>query len=170
VSLFAALFPPEAAIAHLSTVVGGLGLERFGDPAKWHVTVAFLGEADEAAARRAMQVAQLLAVGELRLEGAGQFGESVFWAGLGGDLDGLGRLNRTVRRAMRAQRVSPDDRQYRPHLTISRPRAVVPPAALETMRRYQGPSWPVEEVVLVRSDGAPGFAYHRLGTWPVPSR
>jgi 2'-5' RNA ligase len=167
VSLFVGVFPPAEAIAHLSKVVDGLGLSKHITPDRWHVTVAFLGDADEKAAAKAMDQAELRPMGELSVKGAGQFGTAVFWAGLVGDIEGLRRLNKNVRRAMRAQRVTPDDRYYRPHLTLARLREEAPSQAMEAMRAYHGPSWPVTELTLVRSVQGPQPEYHRLGAWSL---
>ncbi len=169
VSLFVAVFPPPEVIGHLSKVVDQLGLEKHIPEDRWHITIAFLGDAEEAAAAKAMGEALLAPIGEVSVSGTGQFGEAVFWAGVAGDVDGLRKLNKHVRIAMRANRIEPDDRKYRPHLTLARPKHELPRSVIETMRSYHGPSWRPAELFLVRSELGPHPAYHRLGAWPLGS-
>ncbi|HCT75561.1 MAG TPA: RNA 2',3'-cyclic phosphodiesterase [Micromonosporaceae bacterium] len=168
--LFVGIFPSPAALADLSTVVGQLPLtRRVIPPERWHITVAFLGEVsddDETAARRALDEVSV-PVGEVCLRGGGRFG-SVLWTGISGDVAGLSRLNRTLRRELRAHRLHPDDKRFRPHLTIARAGDELSTVDMELLKAYEGPSWPVTELVLVRSELGPHPGYHRLGAWPVP--
>jgi len=91
------------------------------------------------------------------------------WAGVGGDAEGLTRLSRAVRRELRAVRVPSDDKRFRPHLTIARSAAGLSNEDMAELKMYQGPSWPVGELVLVRSELGPHPEYRRLGAWPVTS-
>lgn len=167
--LFAGVFPPPEAVEHLAVVVAGLGLRRrITPPPRWHITVAFLGDVSqtqEEAARQALDRA-ISPVGELRLRSGGRFGE-VVWVGLDGDLPGLSRLNRTVRRELRAARLHPDDKRFRPHLTIARSAEGLSDDDTTALRLYEGPAWPAGELVLVRSEQGPQPIYHRLGAWPI---
>jgi 2'-5' RNA ligase len=109
-----------------------------------------------------------VAVGEVRVASGGRFGQ-VVWAGVSGDSDGLTRLSRAVRRELRAVRVRSDDKQFRPHLTIARSAEGLSIEDMAMLKAYQGPSWPVDEFVLVRSELGPHPEYRRLGAWPVSS-
>ncbi len=109
-----------------------------------------------------------VAVGEVRLASGGRFGQ-VVWAGAGGDAEGLTRLSRAVRRELRAVRVRSDDKRFRAHVTLARSAEGLSTQDMEMLRAYEGPSWPVREFVLVKSELGPHPEYHRLGAWPVTS-
>lgn len=109
------------------------------------------------------------AVGELAISGGGRFG-ALLWAGITGDIDGLTRLTRLVRRSLRAKRVRPDDKRFRPHITVARRVQPEPMSAgLAVLRHYNGPIWTPQELVLVHSEIGPNPAYHRLQAWPLPA-
>jgi 2'-5' RNA ligase len=162
VRLFAGLFPPLEAVSHLSTMVGQLGLTKRVIPSeRWHITLAFIADGEAEPALAAMNEVQL-PLGELRLRGGGHFGP-ILWAGVAGDVDGLEKLSRALRREMRARRLDTDDKRFRPHLTIARS-----PAATTLLREYEGPIWTPREIVLIHSEMGPQPVYHRLGTYPLP--
>ncbi|MEV4411181.1 RNA 2',3'-cyclic phosphodiesterase [Catellatospora sp. NPDC049609] len=178
--LFVAVFPPPVAVDHLATVVQGLAVgragARVGATDRWHLTLAFLGEVpDESATAATLAVSAVDGpVGELCFRGGGKFGHgrsTVLWAGVDGDLAGLTRVTRAVRRELRARRLHPDDKRFTPHLTIARPGDRVPRPALaadiETLRQYAGPAWPVAELVLVRSELGPHPRYTPLSHHPL---
>lgn len=142
-------------------MVGQLGLtKRVIPPQRWHITLAFVAEGAADAALEALDQVRL-PLGELQFRGGGHFGP-ILWAGVAGDVDGLIKLSRAIRREMRARRLEPDDKCFRPHLTIARS-----PAATTLLRDYEGPMWTPHEVTLIHSEMGPQPVYHRLGTYPV---
>lgn len=166
--LFVAVFPPSEAIAHLKTALSTLDI-RLSEPERWHLTLAFLGEVPDASpATAALTEAELNPVEALEIRGGGRFG-TVLWAGIEGDLAALTRLTRSIRRSLRAKRVPPDDKKFRPHLTLARRTPAGQMAgALAVLRDYEGPSWPAREVVLVRSELGPHPSYHQLSKVEIP--
>src|SRR5439155_21265747 len=105
----------------------------------------------------------------VRFAGGGRFGRGRFtivWAGLGGDLDGLGDLAGVVRRRLRAAKLPYDQKPFRPHLTLARPgdrlTAEAVAADLAALRAYEGPMWTVESVRLMRSHLGPHPRYDTL--------
>jgi 2'-5' RNA ligase len=178
--LFAAVFPPPEAVDHLASVVRGLAVgragARVGAADRWHLTLAFLGEVpEESTGAAALALSSVDGpVGDLRFQGGGKFGHgrsAVLWAGVAGDVDGLARVTRTLRRELRARRLHPDDKRFNPHLTIARPGDRIPRADLaadiEALHRYEGPPWPVTELVLVQSHLGPHPSYTPLAHHPL---
>jgi 2'-5' RNA ligase len=198
--LFVALYPsPEA----LDDIIEQVGRLRIGEVAaagtnvrlaareNCHVTLAFLGDVDDArlpdvqAALGAAAATWRRPAGvagaasgtgppRLRLGGGGRFGRgrfTVLWVGLVGDIDALRAVSRATRRELRRGRLPYDRRPYRPHLTLARPGDRVPREALDadrdTLNGYLGPSWPATEMVLMRSHLGPRPIYHRLAAWPL---
>ncbi len=182
--LFVAVDPDPAAVADLGTLVDGLAVARPAPPGgslrltrrdAWHITLAFIGEVpatDRARAEAALaRAAADVAAGPVtvRLAGGGRFNKgrfTVLWAGLAGDLEGLGVLAATVRRELRRAKLPVDRRSFKPHLTIARPGDRLPPDALaadiDALARYRGPGWTVSEVLLYASELGPKPRYTRL--------
>lgn len=164
---------------------------RLARPDNLHVTLCFLGEVEDGslpvvtdalsrAARTWRRLAGVVGSREglgpprLRLAGGGRFGRgqfTVLWTGLAGDVDALHLLGRAVRRELKRARLPHDRRPFRPHLTIARPGDRLDRAAVDedvaTLDGYLGPSWPVTEMVLVRSNPGPRPAYEPLATWQL---
>ena len=115
--LFAALLLPVEASAHLDEHLDGLRSARpdlrWQPPAKWHLTLEFLGECGPREVDRQLERWERRARRgqpfDLHLAGAGTFGKTfaarVLWAGLDGDLEGW-------------RRIAAFDQQ--PHVTLAR--------------------------------------------------
>jgi 2'-5' RNA ligase len=94
-----------------------------------HLTLRFLGLAPEALVdptADAVRAVALAADGPIQLElaGAGSFPRAArprtLWIGVAGDTDGLARLAAATEAALVVAGWPPDDRQFRPHLTLAR--------------------------------------------------
>ncbi|SCG58737.1 RNA 2',3'-cyclic phosphodiesterase [Micromonospora humi] len=187
--LFAAIYPPEAAVADLTVRVAELRIAdgahvRLADPAHLHLTLAFLGEVPD---DRLVAVESTLGLAaqafrddrdsspRLRLGGGGSFGQgrsTVLWVDVRGETDALDALARLVRDGLRrAGLPHDDDKPFRAHLTIARPGDRVPRADVradrEALHGYAGPDWPADELVLVRSHLGRPARYTRLAAWPL---
>ena len=110
-------------------------------PDRIHITVRFIGEADEAstqAIRSALGPTIDAPVFDLRVEGVGSFppkgSPRVFWAGLTDGREGLLELERVVSRRLKAL-VPAEDRPYAPHVTLAR---VKEPAGLSRAALFEG--------------------------------
>ncbi|MFE3432390.1 RNA 2',3'-cyclic phosphodiesterase [Streptomyces sp. NPDC059171] len=183
--LFAAVLPPDAAVAELRTALAPLhslpGARdlRWTGPEGWHVTLAFYGEVPgdvrpelevrlERAARRTEPFA-------LRVHGAGHFGGRALWAGAAG---GLGTLRLLAQRAEAAARRAglpvEEHRRFTPHLTLARSRGAAdlrPFAA--ALAGFEGQRWEAGRLTLVQSrlpaSGVPGERprYTTVRAWPL---
>jgi 2'-5' RNA ligase len=110
-------------------------------PERLHITVRFIGEADEArvqAIRTALGPTIDAAVFDLSVEGVGAFPPKgpprVFWAGLTDGREGLLEVERAVSQRLETL-VPAEDRPYAPHLTLAR---VKEPAGLSRATVFEG--------------------------------
>lgn len=138
---FIALELPEdfaddaAALARqLSAAVEG----RFLPKQTYHVTLAFLGDIDEADTGRAMDALDKACASEgpvpLRADGLGKFGrasDATLWLGLAPDPTLIALADR-LREALDVRGISYDAKPFRPHLTLAR-RARLPKGALPAL-------------------------------------
>jgi 2'-5' RNA ligase len=115
--LFTALWPPAEAVAALAAVTAPAGSPsgwQAVDPATWHLTLAFHGEADPGVfARRLDRAVGGVPGPRLRIAGAGAF-PGVRWAGVEADVSG--RLAALVTAA------GGDPAAFVPHLPVLRKR------------------------------------------------
>ncbi|OLT46331.1 RNA 2',3'-cyclic phosphodiesterase, partial [Cellulosimicrobium sp. CUA-896] len=134
--LFAALYPDDAAAAHLDLALGGVRaheqvrpggapLVRWVPREQWHVTVSFFGEVPDGAVpdltAALAEAAALTPPLVLALRGAGVFDRRVLWVGVGGDSDGLRALSAGAAAAAEDVGVHGDRRpRRRAHVTVAR--------------------------------------------------
>jgi 2'-5' RNA ligase len=147
---------------------------RWVPPARWHLTLAFLGEVAEPAAdelrERLARAARRHGPTQLTVRGGGRFDGRVLWAGLVGDVDALRRLAQSVAAGARRAGVPVEDRPYRPHLTLARARRPTDLRPLAAgLADYAGPAWQATEIALVHSHLGPEPRYDTLVTWPLGS-
>lgn len=117
-----------AALSHrLATVCEG----RFVEEGNHHLTLAFLGEIDDAEARRAMDVLDEACAGvgpiELAADGLGTFGRgraTTLWLGVR-PVDELSLLATRLRAGLAVRDLAYDEKPFLPHVTLAR-RARVP--------------------------------------------
>ncbi len=182
--LFVAIAPPSAVLDELDALVEPLRARRLDlrwtSREAWHVTLAFLGQVDEAAAARLLprleRAARRHHQVRLAFAGAGAFPAptraNVLWSGLSGDRGALARLAESVAAgASRAGAPPPDKgRRFQPHLTLARCRMPADVTGLVAeLGGYQGQTWTADRVHLVRSRlGASEHPrYASLASWPL---
>jgi RNA 2',3'-cyclic 3'-phosphodiesterase len=138
-------------------------------PDRIHVTVRFIGEADEARAqaiRSALGPTIDVPVFDLMVEGVGAFppkgAPRVVWAGLTDGRDGLLEVERAVSQRLETL-VPPEDRPYAPHLTLARvkePAGLSRPALFEGVTTRQFGRVHVDAITLFESRLSPKGATH----------
>lgn len=182
--LFVAIVPPPAVLDELDALVEPLRARRLDlrwtSREAWHVTLAFLGQVDEAAAARLMprleRAARRHHQVRLAFAGAGAFPAArranVLWGGLAGDRGALARLAESVAAgASRAGAPPPDKRRrFQPHLTLARCRMPADVTDLvAALAGHQGQPWTADRIHLVRSRlGATEHPrYTSLASWPL---
>ncbi|MFD8157122.1 RNA 2',3'-cyclic phosphodiesterase [Streptomyces malaysiensis] len=190
--LFAAVLPPDAAVAELAARVEALralpgadGL-RWAEREGWHFTLAFYGEVAEEVLpelhTRLARAAHRHHPHELRLAGGGRFDDRVVWVGVDGDSEAMRRLADSAEAGGRRAGVPMDrHRPYHPHLTIARARTSTahhrPTTGLapyvDGLADFASQEWTVGELSLVRSHppdpGVPGRQprYEAIAAWPL---
>ena len=180
--LFVAITPPEMALDELETAVTPLRAAwpdlRWSAQQSWHVTLAFLGEVDEAAldrlSERLERAASRHAGLDLSAVGAGAFPTAprarVLWTGVRGDPAALREMAASVAAGARRAGAPPpaERRRFRPHITLARCRE---PADLRpligALADFSGSAWTAERIHLIRSHLGPQPWYESLGNWPL---
>ncbi|HET7037106.1 MAG TPA: RNA 2',3'-cyclic phosphodiesterase [Thermomicrobiaceae bacterium] len=132
--LFVAIELPDAVHRRVAEVVSrlaGVGWRaKWVNPAGVHVTLKFygnvaVGRLDELGAALSAAVAGR-APFALRVDGPGVFPSPrrprVIWLGLEGELDALSSLARDVERVSAPLGFAPEERPFRPHITVARVR------------------------------------------------
>lgn len=181
--LFAAIGLPEAVWTELRPTVSAMrefapSGTRWTDAANAHLTLKFIGSRpagdvdrlSEALATAAARCAPF----ELRAAGAGAFPARgtprMLWVGVAGELEALAHLRSAVEEALVDAGCAPERHAFRPHITLGRVRADLPPDAARSLRRAVGrtaaasDAFVVDEIGLYRSDLRPsGAVYTRVG-------
>lgn len=150
-------------------------------PESWHLTLRFLGEIAEAAASRFAEAIEAAPpIPEVTLSPGGPVvfpphgRPRVVGVGFapGTAAGALAEAARTAERAARAIGAEPEDRPYRPHVTLARLREPWNRGALdafrEAARAWPFPDWRVRSIVLYASRLLPSGAVHTpLKEWPA---
>ena len=195
--LFVAAVPPAPVLDHLELALASVRSPHLPDDARsslrWappedrHLTLAFFGEVSAGEAEALTEGLEAVAAEriplELWLRGAGVFDRRIFWIGCGGDVSALAGLSAACVDLGRDVTGRDDHRvRSRAHLTVARVRGAsrgssadeVSPLA-HALAVYEGPSWRLDEIVLVSSRPGEGRgggpAYERaagLGLSGVP--
>jgi 2'-5' RNA ligase len=182
---FLAFELPRAIKETLSAVSGEM--KRFPLDLRWvkvdniHLTVVFLGnirpEQRRGVEQTVEKVCKAFGPFDMALSGTGVFANRrhprVLWVGLVGDVDRMGRFREYLQEGLAPIGIRQEKRPYRPHLTLARFRKGSRPGApldqlLEAYEGFQTPPWPLDELILFRSDLQPrGAVYTRLASWPL---
>jgi len=123
--LFVALRPPKEMRAVLLALMGGVPGARWQDDDQLHLTLSFIGDVDR---HQAEDIAAGLAAVDrprptIALQGAGSFDHKgqvhSIWAGIAPD-EALRQLHDRVNRALIAAGAAPEQRAFKPHITLAR--------------------------------------------------
>ncbi len=175
VRIFAAVVPPAEIGMALTDRLSPLDIPgRLTPPEKRHLTLRFVGAADDVDLDRWMAALDSNPLGEAFRLGLGAIGAfpragkaTVLWVGVAAGAAPLIELAERVEECAVMAGLGTEDRPFRPHLTLSRirpPRDVRPltGAVLDDL------AWRVDEIGLFRShlDGG-GARYEMLETFPL---
>lgn len=148
----------------------------------YHITLFFIGDTERKRQRdieaRLGEIAATHAPIRLTVEKCGIFGRReaprILWAGVGGELESLERLQADIKRAMTAAGFPADTRPYRPHITLARTYAGSLPfpgipeerAHVQTARM----TFAAKELVLFRTCFGRSPMYEREAVFPLSAR
>ena len=167
---FLAVVPPAPVLDALAALVDRLHADddglRWASRAQWHTTLQFLGRVEHAdtvvtAMSEAVRSSTRFPT---RLGGGGAFPKAargtLLWLGHDGGSEQLGALAAVLGAAGRELGFAPDDRSFRPHVTVARARRPrdLRPLVTEFGAEPVGPEWSVSEVVLFESETLPDGA------------
>jgi len=164
--LFFAVWPDSAARERLAELARGVAADFGGKPvaaARIHLTLAFLGEVDEARMPAAGEAAASVhcAPFQVRLDGIGSFaGARVAWAGMSGEApSALLELQATLAAALASSGFALEERPFAPHATLARGIARTVPR-----ERIDPVAWEARQFSLVRTIAG---RYERLRDFPA---
>ncbi|MDN5821176.1 MAG: 2'-5' RNA ligase family protein [Brachybacterium sp.] len=162
---FVALRPSPAALEHLESALAGVRGSagralHWGDPAQWHLTLAFRADLPGGALQDTVDQLAALAVGHrpmpLQLSGAGVFSGRTLWIGVGGATDALSAL-------MSEALLEGEGRERRrAHLSVARVSARAPRAP---RRRRRGEALPPDPTQLLLADAVRALSVYRGPMW-----
>ncbi len=185
--LFVAIEPPAGVLAELAAAVAPLKSAapelRWTSSSSWHLTLAFLGEVDEAIlpelSTRLERAAHRHPQQQLAVAGGGAFPVAararLLWAGLRADSRALRSLAASVAAGARRAGAPPPDegRKYTPHLTLARCREPADMSVLTAaLAAFSSTEWTAPSIHLVRSylGDVRSSRYEDLAQWPLAAR
>jgi RNA 2',3'-cyclic 3'-phosphodiesterase len=167
----------EAVLPEISRALPGA---RVATAAGWHLTLAFLGQVRPESAAEVVRVGETAVAGvpaaNLRLGGAGGFPNPrrarVLWAGVGGEVEVLVTLAKTLAEQCRQAGLRYEERELHPHLTVARLHkpAPLPAPTLElvTAAAAASPPWQARELCCYRSTlSRSGARYQVVRRFPL---
>jgi 2'-5' RNA ligase len=148
----------------------------------YHLTLQFLGECTREQTGRIIAALTDLAKCQkpfaLQIQGIGSFGRPeqprILWAGVTGELDALHLLQRQVTERLSHIGFPPEDRPYRPHITLARKcqQTGFPSRDLAVFQPVEEAKagWTVGEIVLYETRFGQTPMYHAVQHFPFGER
>lgn len=173
--LFVALRPPKETRSALLGLMGGVPGARWQDDDQLHLTLSFIGEADR---HQAEDIADTLSAIDrprptIALQGAGAFDHKgqvhSLWAGIAPD-DALHQLHDRINRALIAAGIRPEQRAFKPHVTLARLGKQAGPVEpfLARIAGLSGPPITLDAFFLFESRlGHNGARYEAVARYPL---
>lgn len=164
--LFVAIRPPENIRDQLLGLMGGLHDLRWQNDNQLHLTLRFIGEMERPMADDIAAELERIRFGRfgIALNGVGKFEkrrQGALWAGVH-PKEQLKILAAKVERACQSAGVEPEQRAYRPHITLARwnGRAHGVDRFLERHGGLSSDPWDVHEFILFESRLGQGGAHY----------
>ena len=173
--LFVALRPPPAIRTLLLDAMGGVPGARWQDHDQLHLTLRYIGAAEtpqaEDIAAALHQVSQPRPI--VAVSGVGTFDRKgaahTLWAGVAPD-EALKLLRDRINRVLTLAGVAPEDRAFKPHITLARlPRSAGPlDGFLSRAAGLSAPPFTPDAFLLYESTlGSEGSIYEAVARYPL---
>jgi len=188
IRIFVAIHLPAEVRAQLERLQRRLMGLAGGDLVRWtpveqiHLTLRFLGDVGRDRLDELCDAVRRVCAGASPFRVyAGNLGcfpdarkPRVVWVGIGGEVGRLARLQEELERATAGFGKPPEKREFRPHLTLGRPKGREVRSLrdlgreLQTVKAERFGDWMVQDVALVRSElQAGGPRYTDLAVFPL---
>lgn len=164
--LFIAVTLPEEVRHSVAALLDGSGRPlpgRVVHPRNWHLTLRFLGDTGQVEYERLLAALTGAALGNPFRVALGDLGAfprperaTVLWVGFATGGPELRRLASIVEAAVELAGLPPEERPFRPHLTLSRIRPHQDVRPVIGRLSLDGISWTVDGVSVIRSHLGPG--------------
>lgn len=175
--LFTAIDPTDEVRQQLRSIQAESELSvRWSTPEQFHVTIRFIGEVDESQAHDYDAALDSLNVGSVECEPYGfdvlpsRRSPRVLTLGLE-RTDEIMELYKQVSKILESEGLAPEDRKYKPHITVARLDHGDRDAVHEFLQSHKQESFPTfsaNELVLYESTLTPDGAIHEpFATYPV---
>jgi 2'-5' RNA ligase len=151
-----------------------LPFRKWIHPQDIHITLQFLGSTSQEQLELIIlalkKLSEKQAPFELSIDGLGTFGKSeqprIFWAGVGGQLEELQHLQKKVTTDLTPIGFPPEDRPYKPHITLARKYASADFDRYSLTTRAMGNvNWTADRIVLYESITGQEPMYHEVSTF-----
>ena len=168
IRLFVALALPDSVAERLRPLQAGVPGARWMERDQLHLTLRFIGEVD---GRDASAIDDALAQVRsprftLELKGVGEFGgrkPHALWAGVRGEAE-VAHLQRKIESALQRVGLPPEERKFKPHVTLARLRATPAGRVMDYLADHglfaSGP-FDVNTFVLYSSNPTPNGSLYR---------
>ena len=176
--LFSALEIPSDIAGHLLRLQGGLPGARWIERPDLHITLRFIGDVDNPLANALDEAFQKLQFPKfnLQLSGFDVFGNSkphLLFAGVQHS-EALNNLQQKHERICQMAGLSPEKRNFKPHVTLARVRAAKPEAIanyLSNAGAFQSTVFEVKQFALYSARGSVGGGpYVQEAVYPLTER
>lgn len=167
--LFTALDPPEPVRDRLEALQAPVDLDaRWTDPQQFHITVRFIGDADPDQTTRFEEALAAIEAPTVECRPYGldvlpsRRNPSVLVVGLERS-DSLMALYEAVSEALHAEGLGPEDRRYRPHVTLARLYDVAPETVHDVLDTHDTDAldpFSIDTLTLYESTLTPDGAAH----------
>lgn len=175
--LFTAIDIPDSLREDLTSLQDADALAaRWSDPEQFHVTLRFIGDAGEEQAARYQEALSEVEAASVQCDPYGldvlpsRHSPRVLMLGLE-RTDSMMDLYNAVTDALQAEGLDPEDRKYRPHVTIARLDDIDRDTVHDFLRAHEDRSFPAfeaEQFVLYESTLTPDGAIHEpRATYPL---
>lgn len=175
--LFVGLELPETIKTHLSAMMGGLDGVRWQSEDQLHLTLRFIGEVERTKAEDIRNALSLVFADPftVKLEGVGYFGKDraprLLWAGVANPAP-LKHLHEKIDQALVRIGIPPENRKFKPHVTLARFRRAGAPTRLTQYLAQSAalslPEFEVNRFILFESHlCSDGACYDAVETYPL---